>query len=308
MSKTPASSAFPYVWMLCGSLSFTFMGTLAHILRLYCDWQVIALARTGLALLFALLMAWAAETDLVLWRPRILWVRSTAGSISLVCTFYSFTQMPLADVLTMTNLFPVWVAILSWPIEGEIPSWGVWLSVLSGVGGVVLIQQPRFAQGEYSALAALAASFATAIAMMGLHRLHNVEPWAIVAHFSGVGVLFCVVALAVGKSIFAWPAPGSAAEEEALDPTRLSSAWVWVMLLAVGISATIGQLFLTKAFIAGAPARVSVVGLTQVVFALAVDAVLFGVEVGPRKIIGTFLIVIPTACMMVRGFSRPDDS
>ena len=38
------------------------------------------------------------------------------------------------------------------------------------------------------------------------------------------------------------------------------------MLLTVGVCATVGQLFLTKAFRAGPPAKVSVVALTQAGF------------------------------------------
>src|SRR5262245_11530267 len=99
--------------MLCGCVAFALMGTLAHALGPRCDWQVIALARSGLALTFAAGLAWTAGVRLVFWRPRVLWVRSLAGSVSLVCTFFALTRLPVSDVLTLTNLFPVWVAILS---------------------------------------------------------------------------------------------------------------------------------------------------------------------------------------------------
>src|SRR6266851_9919908 len=77
-------TVLPYFWMLYGSLSFALMGTLTHALRARCDWQVTAFLRSGLALVF--IAVWMAATGIrpVVWRPRILWLRSFAGSMSLI--------------------------------------------------------------------------------------------------------------------------------------------------------------------------------------------------------------------------------
>ena len=81
------NSALPYGWMLSGALAFAMMGVLAHALGGRCDWQVVAVARTGLALMFSTSLALVAVAQLVVFQPRTLWLRSIAGSISLVCTF-----------------------------------------------------------------------------------------------------------------------------------------------------------------------------------------------------------------------------
>src|SRR5437667_1417143 len=108
--------------MLLGSLAFTFMGKFTHDLSPFCTWQVIALTRAALALLFAALLARAAGARLVFWRPRILWVRSLAGSCALVCTFYAMTRMPLPEVLTLTNTFPLSIAVIPWLGFGDRPT------------------------------------------------------------------------------------------------------------------------------------------------------------------------------------------
>src|SRR5262249_26151552 len=172
-----------YLWMLLGSFSFAWMGTLTHVLGASCDWQVIALARTGLALVIGAALALAAGARLVWWRPGTLWIRSVAGSVSLVCTFFALTRLPVSDVLTLTNTFPLWVALLSWPLLGEAPTGRVWLAVACGVLGVALIQQPHFAAGNFASLLALASSLTTAVALLGLHRLKYIDVRAIVVHF-----------------------------------------------------------------------------------------------------------------------------
>ena len=189
--------SLPYLWMLCGSLAFALMGAAAHHLRFSCDWQVIALVRSLVALVLAGGLTLAVGDQLVFWRPGSLWLRSIAGSLSQVSTFFAFTHLPISDVLTLTNMFPIWVALLSWPLLGELPPGHVWLSVVSGLAGVVLIQQPHIAEGNFAALVALGASFFTAFAMIGLHRLRHIAAGAVVAHFSIVSSTFCLASLFV---------------------------------------------------------------------------------------------------------------
>jgi drug/metabolite transporter (DMT)-like permease len=289
-----SKTILPYLWMLLGSLSFASMATLAYALRSHCDWQLIALARASLACFFALLLAWAAGAPLVLWRPPILWARSIAGSISMICTFYALTKLPTSDVLTLGNMFPIWVALLSWPLLNEVPSGGVWLSVVSGVIGVALIQQPRFTDGNFAALVALAGSVTTAFAMIGLHQLYFLDLRAVVAHFSGVASLFCLA------SFFLFERHHSL--DNTLEGTPL------VLLLGVGITATIGQLCLTKAFTAGPPAKVSVVGLTQIVFAMGFDLILWRHSFSPLTLLGIVLVVGPTAWLLTQRGEPIDES
>jgi drug/metabolite transporter (DMT)-like permease len=184
-----------------------------------------------------------------------------------------------------------------------------WLAIGCGLAGVVIIQQPKLAQGEYALLAAAAGSFTTSIAMLGLHRLKHLHPTSIVAHFSAVSVLFCLAALWIWPqqlveilpaSRFAEAPVSSAAEEpEHFGPANL------LALAGVGITATLGQLFLTKAFAAGSPARVSVVGLSQVAFTAAADMVFWQRHFQATTIIGMVFIVLPTLWLLVRS-SAPD--
>jgi drug/metabolite transporter (DMT)-like permease len=285
-SYVPRNSSLPFLWMLFGSLSFALMSTFAHLLASSCDWQLIAMARSGLAFGFTLILALLTGSKLVLWRPATLWLRSIAGSVSLVSAFYALTHLPVSDVLTLTNMFPIWVAVLSWPLLKERPTYHVWLAVISGVAGVVLIQRPHIAAGNFAAALALFSSFTTAIAMMGLHRLKGVDARAVVVHFSGVSFLFGVGAF------FILPRGEFQVEEWDGKATAL--------LLGVGITATIGQLFLTKAFAAGPPAKVSVAGLTQIVFAVILDWLILDRSFGLLTLLGIGLVVVPTAWVLIQ--------
>jgi drug/metabolite transporter (DMT)-like permease len=83
-----------------------------------------------------------------------------------------------------------------------------------------------------------------------------------------------------------------------LEPATL------LMLLGVGISGTIGQLFLTRAYAAGPPGEVSVVGLSQVVFAMGFDMLIWGRRLTPLTLVGFALVLGPSAVLTGRAARR----
>lgn len=280
----------PYLWMLCGAFAFTVMSTLAHLVRDRFTWQAIAIGRSSVPFVLTGLSALATGGRLVVLGPKALWLRSLAGSTSLVCTFFALTRLPVPDALTLTNLFPIWVALLSWPLLRQRPGMFTWGCVASAICGVVLIQQPHSPDGNLATLTALMASFTSALAMIGLHRIQGVDTRAIVWHFSAVSLIFASVAMGLLESRI--PVAAQA-------PTWLS----WVELFGVGASATIGQFCLTKAFTLGMPSRVAVVGLTQVGFALIFEVLLESRHYDGSSLLGMVLVLAPTAILLLR---RPE--
>jgi drug/metabolite transporter (DMT)-like permease len=276
----------PYLWMIAGCFFTAWMGQFAHLLKNDCDWRVIALVRGGLAFAFAFALAKMSGAKLVVWRPRALWLRGCASSISLLCTFYALSQIRTSEVMTLTNTFPIWVALLSWPLLRTRPTLSVWAAAGFGVLGVALIQSPHF-EGDARATLAIALSLTaaatSAVAMLGLNRLKQVHPWAVVTHYSGVATLFVLGSWAIGGMP---------------DLSGLAKTSTLLLLLAVGIAATLGQLCVTRAFTAGPPARVAVVGLTQIIFALALDFVFDAPGIATSTIAGIALVLLPTAWMM----------
>jgi len=282
----------PSLLMLCGAFAFAVMGAFTHAAAKHYDWQVIALTRSILAMMIAGLLAVKAKTPMVFLRPWTLWVRSIAGSLSVMCNFYALSRLPIADALTLTNMFPVWIAVLSWPVLGRFPERDVWFGVLCGVMGVAVMQQPYLVEGNLGTLAAVTGSVTSAVALIGLHRLGHIAPNAIVFHFSAVSVL---VVLA---TMFVVP------PEQALA-LQLTAVWpAPAYLLGVGIFATLGQLLLTRAFAAGAPARISVIGLTQVGFAMIFDVMFWNRELQIHSLLGMFLVIVPTVWLMLHRDSR----
>lgn len=290
----------PAVWMISAAFCFAAMGALAHEVGARCDWLLIALMRIFATFVFSIALAWVGGARLVLWKPRTLWWRSIAGTVSVACTFYALTRLPVADVLTITNTYPLWIVLTSFLGAGRGGRAFDLACVACGILGVVLIQQPHGAgEGGGGGVAiALLASVTTAIAMLGLHRLKDVDARAVVAHFSGLASLSIAAWLILARS--------PSAMIRSIDPT---AAW---LLLGVGLFGTAGQILLTKAYASGPPAKIAVLSLTQVVFGLVFDVFLQDRRLTLPTIAGFVMVLGPTAWITSRaaragGGSRPVD-
>jgi drug/metabolite transporter (DMT)-like permease len=272
------------------------MGTLSHGVGARCDWLIIALFRALTMLTTAVFLVKVSGTHLVFWKPRTLWVRSLAGSFSLICNFYAYQHLHVADAITLMNVHPLWIVLITavmlhrWPALAEI------LGVTCGLAGVVIIESPQLHGERLAAILALLSSASSAVAMLGLHRLRHVDPRAIVAHFAGVASLISATGLFLlwqsGATIHCEP-----------------SGSMFGRLLAIGASGTFGQILLTKAYAAGTPAKVATVGLVQVVFAMIFDVLLWDRKLTPEMLLGFALVLVPTTWLSLRrtreSVSRP---
>ena len=273
--------------MLAGAFAFAVMGALSHLAGERCDWQIVALARASVAFVFTAALALAAGVRLVLLRPAVLWMRSVAGGVGVIFAFYALTHLPISTAITLSNTVPVWVTLLAWPVLGQRPGGRVWAAIALGLAGIVLIQKPEAAGDRLAATLALGNALTTSVSMIGLNRLAGVDARAVVTHFSGVATVFTLLFLLL--------AGGRA------DFSALGDATTLLLLAGVGLCGALAQLAMTKAFAAGAPSRVAVVGLTQVVFALLFDLLLWHRRFDALAILGIALIVAPSAWLMLHN-------
>ncbi len=283
----PASRAA--LWMLVGAFAFAVMGAFTHALGSRCDWLVVAFVRSTFMFAATVLLARGASVKLVLFDPPTLWLRSTAGSISLMCNFYAMARLPIGDALTLINTYPLWIVLFSGILIRRAPGWAEVVGITCGLAGVAMIQQPNLEGNRLASGVALLSAISTSISMLGLHKLRSVDARAVVAHFAGVA------SVVTGVCVFLRPGVSYA---------NLDDLTTLAMLFALAVTGTVGQVCLTKAYAAGAPARVSAVGLSQVVFAVMLDVAIWQRQLTPAMLAGVALVVGPSAWLTARA-KRP---
>lgn len=275
-----------YLLMLGSSIAFSVMTACTSLLKDRCDWRFTTLARSGLVFLFTAAIAQRQAVRVLFRWPRTLWFRSIVGSVSMLFTFYALANLPIATAVTLFNTFPVWVTLLAWPVLGMRPTTGVAFALLSAIAGVALIEKPYTGDVRIESLAALVAALCTAVVMLGLHHLRNLNSLAIVVHFSGVATIVCF-----GYTI-------ATANAMPLDRSRLAEPITIALLIGVAGFATIGQIAMTKAFSFGPPQKLAIIGLSQVVFALLFDLLLWDHSPDLMTFAGIVFVIAPVAWLM----------
>jgi drug/metabolite transporter (DMT)-like permease len=291
MRPLPATRAA--LWMLLGALGFSTMGALSRDLSFSADWRVIAFVRAFLMALFGVPLAIFSGAPFTIRGTPLLWIRSIVGSLGMLATFYTLAHLPFSEAITLIKSFPIAVALLSWIVLGERPGLRVWIAILMGAAGVFLIAQPHFEHSRLAIGIGVGSAFMTAIVMLGLNRLGSLDARTIVAHFGLVATATSAVAV--------WLAGAAPLPPLFREPRG------WISLFGMGVAGTVGQLAMTRAFALGDPSRISVVGLTELLFALAFDRFLWHRDISPMMVAGMALVALPAAWILATPSSSGSD-
>ena len=186
--------------------------------------------------------------------------RGLSGFTALVLFFFALSRLPLATAVTLNYTAPLFLAALSaWWLR-ERHGRGIVGAVLLGFVGIVLLLRPQV-QGQdwLPALAGLASGMLAAVAYVNVKNLGRLgeSEWRVVFYFT-------LLSTAGGA---AWMAVAGFHMPQAAD-------WPW--LIGIGVTATLAQLALTRAYHRGRTLTVGSLAYTTVGFSALYGVLLFG--------------------------------
>jgi drug/metabolite transporter (DMT)-like permease len=262
-------------WMVLSQLMFTAMNIFSRMGGRGLPWSEVAGARFLFGALVAILIARAKGSSLRVTDRRNTWFRSIFGTIASFCFFYSVTspRINLGDAITLGATGPIFVALLSGPILGEVVGRHIWIAVgLAFVGVIGVVKPTLHSAADVAAIATLGA-LAYSLALMWLRKIGpNESTEAIVLHFS---VVAAVANLAV--SIPVWVTPDTRG---------------WFLLLGTGITGGIGQIAMTRAYSLSRAAPMSTLTYLSIVFTYLLAIPVFGERAGGLQLIGAALVIL----------------
>ncbi len=204
--------------------------------------------------------------------------RGVIGFLALATFFYAVAHLPLSVAITLNYSSPLFLALLMpWQLK-ERPDRAQYATVFAGFLGVALLLRPwDSAPGDlFAGLVGLASGVLAAFAYVHVRRLGRLgEPeWRTVFWFA----LVSCVGAAFLASLEGWHA--------AAAPEHL------ILLLGLGLFATLGQLAMTRAYRKGDTAVVAALAYSTVVFGSVLDALIFSMEMPLTGWIGMSITVL----------------
>ncbi len=209
-------------------------------------------------------------------RPKAQIMRGITGLIGMVLNFGAVIMLPLAEATTFGFSAPIFAVLLSIILLHE--KVGIWRlsAVLAGFLGIIVIAQPG-STGHYipltGALVALGGAFMIALISIQIRDLSRTEhSMAIVFWFAATSSVLLLPALPFVAGPHGW--------ED------------WLLLLAIGITGTLGQVGITTALRYGQVASVIVMDYSSIVWATLFGWLLFATLPSPSTWAGAPLIIL----------------
>jgi S-adenosylmethionine uptake transporter len=268
-------------WLIvAASFLFASMGVCVKLASAHYEAGEIVFYRSlaGLVMMFAL-ARWQGgrlATDLGAMHAS----RSLSGVVSLCLWFYALGELPLATAMTLNYMSSVWMALFllggavmlgSARIDNRLIA-----TVLLGFAGVALILRPTLDQDQlWHGLAGLLSGMIAATAYLQVTALGRAgEPeYRIVFYFSLGGVV-------AGAATMVWTG---------VSPHTLAGA---LLLLAVGVLATVAQMMMTRAYTTGSPLVNASLQYLGIAFSFGYGVLLFDDRVTWMAVAGMGLIVV----------------
>lgn len=168
--------------------------------------------------------------------------RGLAGFAGLVFYFYLIANVTLAEAVTYSKTSPIFTAIVGYLIMKEKLNAYAWGAVFLGFVGIVLIVQPSFGVDKYD-LMGLSLGVLAALAYNAVRELkQSYDTRAIVLSFTIIGTVGPMLFMLISE--FAY----TSRLDFILGRFVMPSGVMWLYAIGLGISATLAQVFMTKAY------------------------------------------------------------
>ena len=208
---------------------------------------------------------------------RLLLQRGLAGSLGLLCYFYTLQHMPLGNAIVIHYLAPVLTTILAIWMAGEKVIPLQWLFFGVTFTGVVIVNGAGFQVPLIPMIAGFGGAFFSALAYNTIKKLKGVEdPNVVVLYFPLISIPISLSYFLFKPGEWVWPPFG-------MD-------WIWI--LVTGVSTQIGQFFMTRAYQEDLASRVSAVSYTGILWGAGAGLLVFQEHYNVLQFLGMALVIV----------------
>ncbi len=251
------------LWMLVASFVFAIMGVCVKLASATSSTSEIVMSRGAVGMVVLYVVARARGLPLTTLFPWHHAWRGFVGVTALWLWFFAIGRLPLATAMTLNYMAPIWIAAivftLGWWHGTRRFEWGLAAAIVTSFGGVALLLKPTIhAEQWLGGVTALISGFLSALAYIQVKKLGQLgEPeYRVVFYFSASGV----IAGLISGLVDSWLQTGN------LQVMHDLSARDVLLLATIGVTATIAQIAMTRAYRYGAMLVTANLQYTGIVF------------------------------------------
>jgi drug/metabolite transporter (DMT)-like permease len=276
------------LFMLLASLSFAAMGGFAKVVSQVLPPVEVTFFRNIFGVVLVGLAIYKTPLKQKGGKPLLLLFRGSMGFAALLAYFYIMAHIPLGTAVTYNKTSPIFVAIFAYLFLNEKLHKSALLAIVIGFIGIVLVAQPEGGSFSKYDILGIFSGIGAALAYTSIRELREYyDTRAIVMSFMGVGTIAPLILMLVTPYVnvseeFDWMFA------EFVIPVGIE----WLYVTAVGISATVSQLLMTKAYELTKAGIVGTISYTNIVFAVIIGVMLGDPIPNIWTVLGIILVII----------------
>ena len=203
--------------------------------------------------------------------------RALIGSLSLYAMLYNISTISLGTSVAFAQSAPIWTALFAWIILREKPNIGVIISVIVGFIGVILISNPETSNLKIiNIILGILSGIFAALAFISIKSLKG--------YFDDLTIM-----LSFGLGASTLGIIGMIILQDSFSVLGMKE---YVYILLVGITGTIGQYYITRAYTFAPAGIVAPIDYTRIIFSLIFGIILGDMFPDIYSIIGMCLIIL----------------
>ena len=264
------------IWMIIATFFFAFMGMFVKLGSPYFSEIELVFYRSFISLIFIILIIVNKKISLKTNFKKLHFYRSFVGFLSLLAFFYAISHLPLSTAISLNYTSPLFVALLITFFLNKKPSFYVCCLLLIGFFGAFLILKPTLiGNSAFAGFIGLLSGFGAGLAYLFMAQLGKVnEPDTRVVFYFTLLSSICAGLLML------------------LEDTNSEIFHHWWLLLGLGVSATIAQLALTKAYRVGNTLKNAGLSYLTILFSSILGLIVFSETLDVLSLVGILLIII----------------
>jgi drug/metabolite transporter (DMT)-like permease len=203
-------------------------------------------------------------------RPGTHFIRGLLGVAGNILYFFAFQHLAVGDVIVISQAIPLFVTVMAIVFLGETVGLRRWLAVTAGFIGVLIAVNPTGTVEAATLLAVVATGLWASTILLVRSLAATESPYTIAFYFMVLGAL-----ITGAVQPWYWQTP------------PLELLWLFI---GVGVAGAGGQLLMGNALKLAEASIVSPFNYTAIVWAIAFDAVLWGVLPTWTTLVGAAII------------------